>query len=190
LAGSKISFSVWIFSDSAARLRIHFGKAVTDNTFTGVTNFHEYEDASFDNSGTWQEIKIEDIDVPADAEHGISVTILFDDFQNITGSRNHRVAAVMMNEGRSVSRFAMSGDTIEEEFANCQRYYELARMRVRAALTSGSIEGTHRFAVDKRATPSITLSTGTLAGVDVYSLSVNSTAASFTCDWTADSEIS
>lgn len=96
------------------------------------------------------------------------------------------IAQVMINEGPVAAPYAMSGNTIEQELINCQRYFEKsynAHVDVgtntndgnRATKMNGAIAnaGTHdvsqQFLVTKRANPTVTLYTnaGTSGAVNV-----------------------
>jgi len=143
LAGNKASFSGWFQSDSAARLRIVFSKATVNNTFAGGIDFLTFSNSSFDNSNTWTEVKIENIDIPADAEHGIYITVFFEDFQNITGTRNHRMSALMFNEGETVAPFVRAGIDIGRESGLCQRYFRKT-WAATAAVGSSGFSGSFR----------------------------------------------
>lgn len=111
-----------------------------------------------------------------------------------TSGATVRVSQLSIIEGSlgfGATGFQRSGTTVQQEFAMCQRYYEVGTMRFRAALTSGSIEGPMAFGVEKRATPSMSDDgpTETLINVSTRGFSAASTSAAFMISWIADARM-
>jgi len=125
LTAKSVSFGIWLFSDSADTVTLKLQEPMSKDTFTGISDIFS-QDFSIVNDGTWQFFKLENILMPAIVAVGLGIRVEFKNFLNQSGTRLHRVAEAMVNEGSVIlpfHRFA-SDNNQYTELEICKLSYE------------------------------------------------------------------
>ena len=143
----KMSIGCWVKSDTATSVRI------TILTPTALDN-HTSQSQVFQNTftltpnSTWQQIKYENLSVPANANLGLAVQIevLTPAAVGADGvDHDIRVSMAQLNRGEIVAPFQRAGRTPQQELALCQRYYKKSYDHDVTPGTSGIPRGIHRY---------------------------------------------
>ena len=81
-------------------------------------------------------------------------------FTSVSASDYFEITGVQLEEGSVATPFRRNASSIQGELAACQRYLEYGSFKHYFGATSSYIVGTVNYKVNKRATPTITTSTG------------------------------
>jgi len=123
LIAKKVSLGAWVNSDSADTVRLIVSEPVSLNTFAGAVEIIN-QSFTIPNDGSWNFVEIENLLLPANTVNGLIVTVVFENFLNTAGTRNHLVAEAMLNEGKIVAPWKLFNPSDGVELAECQRYFE------------------------------------------------------------------
>lgn len=123
LASKRGSLGVWLMSDSADTAKVILTDASSPNSIGSGADII-IETLTIPNDGQWYFYSLENVLLTANVVNGLRITISFENFLNISGTRNHKIGEIMFNEGAKVAPFRLFSDNEAEELIACQRYFE------------------------------------------------------------------
>lgn len=125
IAGSVVSLSVWVKPETATTLRLRMATPTVIDTFGTLNADAVNTTAAITNSG-WQQVKFENLSIPANANNGLMMQIDFESASGTDGANtNHYITQICLNKGSSaVNDFCRAGRDIGDELRLCQRYYQ------------------------------------------------------------------
>lgn len=120
------SFSIKVRSTLATgfvRVRLLFPTAA-DN-YASSSEFYNSGLIAVPNAAAWQEVKAENVSIPAGASNGINLLIEYSLPSATDGAtQTLMISEVMFNAGEFASNFVPAGGDSIAEIERCQRYYE------------------------------------------------------------------
>jgi hypothetical protein len=172
-ASSKVTLSVWVYNNTGSSTTFGYSiqvpaSADTHNagsdTIALAANFSQTAA-----NGVWTKLSATiDMSTVANASRGIALWLYVNSNLD-TGAKYVEFSQAMLVVGENVpARFSYSGRNHIEELILCQRYYEQRSnllLYFGVGVAANNIYHTDWFAVQKRATPSITFSSGTVSNI-------------------------
>ena len=184
LVGKTVTISYWAKNISgAAKIysELNYANSVDNFTVSTVVG-NDYSTATSNPSSSWTYYRTTYTNLPSGVTNGLDIRIVRDNASSATT----RVTGVQLEVGPTATPFERR--SFGQELALCQRYYETATIPVNglaaqysANVYTGSNPGFSciaiPFAVTKRATPSISSSTGSSYWVVAGSFAVTAQAS-------------
>lgn len=160
LSNGKMSLSFLLrnnnFTTVAARF---YYPNTTDDYSGGQTAFHTTADQVFTADTTAKEVKFENIDVPAAAEAGIAVEIIYKGF-TLSTADDTAITKLMLNAGEFSVPFTRAGGDVTMEEVLCKKYCWQPRAREMFGAgfweNSGFVRVSFKFPIRMRAIPTFT----------------------------------